>query len=126
MDKSRCWLVRSELNLENIICASKYLVGNHDFTSFRASCCQAKSPVRTVNSINIEKKVCEDEIRIAISARSFLHHMVRNIVGTLIVDFGIKNNESNKMKSIIDSRLRQNAGVTAPACGLYFLGADYE
>ncbi len=125
MDKSRCWWVKTELNLENIICASKYLVGKHDFTSFRASCCQAKSPVRTVNSINIEKIGSYDEIRVVINARSFLHHMVRNIVGTLIMDFGIKNTEPNKMKSIIDSRLRQNAGVTAPACGLYFLGADY-
>ena len=125
MDKSRCWWVKNELNLENIICASKYLVGKHDFTSFRASCCQAKSPFRTVNSINIEKIASYDEIRVVISARSFLHHMVRNIVGTLIMDFGIKNTEPNKMKSIIDSKLRQNAGVTAPACGLYFLGADY-
>lgn len=126
INKYRCWWISKELNLKNIILASKYLVGKHDFTSFRASCCQAKSPIRTINSISIENDRYNDEIMIFVSAKSFLHHMVRNIVGTLIVDFGIKNKEPDKMKYILESKLRSNAGVTAPASGLYFLGADYE
>ena len=96
------------------------LIGNHDFTSFRASECQAKSPIKTLDKIDIITD--GDLIVFEFSARSFLHHMVRNIVGTLI-EIGL--GKPYDIDEIFAARNRSAAGPTAPASGLYFIRADY-
>ena len=114
--------VRQELNIENMQIAANYLLGNHDFSSFRASACQSNSPIRTLDKINIIKY--NDDIEIRVSALSFLHHMVRNIVGSLIM-VGIGKWPPEKIKEILQAKDRRSAGPTAPAEGLYFLRVDY-
>ncbi len=122
IEKNRVWQVRKSLDFGSMKEASVHFMGNHDFTSFRSSHCQAKSPVRTINNIEIRQD--GEEIQLCIRAQSFLHHMVRNIVGTL-VDVGLGKISPLKIKEIIDKKSRIAAGVTAPACGLYFMKAKY-
>ena len=102
--------------------AARHLIGKHDFTSFRAKHCQASSPVRTLSRLEIIK--IGDEICFYISAPSFLHHMVRNIVGTL-VQVGLGKWQSDKVSIALAAKHRSAAGPTAPASGLYFIGVDY-
>jgi tRNA pseudouridine38-40 synthase len=102
--------------------AAVYLLGNHDFTSFRTKACQAKSAIKTLTKLDIITE--NSEIRLYLSAPSFLHHMVRNIVGSLVlVGHGIW--EPKEMQTALIAKDRQAAGPTAPACGLYFIGVDY-
>ena len=120
LDKNRAWWVPRKLNIKKMRDAARALVGKHDFTSFRASQCQAKSPIKTLDSCRIEKK--DDLIIFDFSARSFLHHQVRNMVGTL-VEIGLGT--PYDINEIFAARNRSAAGATAPACGLYFIQADY-
>ena len=120
LDKKRAWWVPRKLNLKKMRDAAQFLVGEHDFTSFRASQCQAKSPIKTLDSCRIERK--DDLVVFDFSARSFLHHQVRNMVGTL-VEIGL--GEDYDINEIFAARDRSAAGATAPACGLYFIQADY-
>lgn len=120
LQKQRVYWVPRKLDIIAMQTAAQSLIGNHDFTSFRASQCQAKSPIKTLDRINITQS--GDEIIFEFSARSFLHHMVRNIVGTLI-EIGLgKPYDIDKILSALD---RSAAGPTAPASGLYFIRADY-
>ena len=114
--------VRYDLNINDMQEAAKHLLGKHDFSSFRASECQARSPIKTLDSIEIIKD--GEEIKIYVSALSFLHHMVRNIVGSLVM-VGRGYWKADKIKEIIESKDRKNAGPTAPAEGLYFLKVEY-
>ncbi len=118
--KNRVYWVPRPLDVDAMQCAANKLLGNHDFTSFRASECQAKSPVKTLDMIKITK--CGDEIIFEFSARSFLHHMVRNIVGTL-VEIGL--GKPLDIDAIMAAKKRSAAGPTAPASGLFFIRADY-
>lgn len=120
--KNRVWEVRKELNIEKMQNAADLLIGEHDFTSFRDSDCQAKSPIKSIDEISIYRK--KDEIIFEISAKSFLHHMVRNIVGTLR-DVGIGKTSIKSFQKILEAKDRTKAGVTAPACGLYFVRVGY-
>ncbi|MBD5388644.1 tRNA pseudouridine(38-40) synthase TruA [bacterium] len=120
LDKNRVWWVPRELNVDAMRAAAARLIGMHDFTSFRASQCQAKSPVKTLDKIDIYRD--GDRVIVDVSARSFLHHMVRNIVGTL-VEIGL--GKPYDIDAILAARARSAAGPTAPAAGLYFMGADY-
>ncbi|MBN2675846.1 MAG: tRNA pseudouridine(38-40) synthase TruA [Alphaproteobacteria bacterium] len=117
LDKNRVWWVPQDINLEAMKMASKFLIGRHDFSAFRASECQAESPVRTLDNIQIEK--VNDEIHFHVSARSFLHHQVRNFVGSLI-EIGQGKYPPEWIKEVLESLDRTKAGVSAPACGLYF------
>jgi len=81
LDKGRVWEIRQPLDVEAMHEAAQVLVGNHDFTSFRATVCQANTPVKTLDLVNVRR--VGEEIHVDVRARSFLHHMVRNIVGTL-------------------------------------------
>lgn len=121
LDKNHVWWVPRKLNIDAMRAAGAKLVGNHDFTSFRASECQAKSPIKTLDVVRITQN--GDEIIFEFSARSFLHHMVRNIVGTL-VENGI--GKPYDIDEIFAAKNRSAAGPTAPASGLYFIGADYS
>ena len=120
LDKNRVWWVPKKLDVEKMRAAAKLLVGQHDFTSFRAAQCQAKSPIKTLDSCRIEQK--GDLIVFEFSARSFLHHQVRNMVGTL-VEIGLGT--PYDINEIFAAKNRSAAGATAPAKGLYFISADY-
>lgn len=121
------WWVRIPLDIDSMMTASKFLIGTHDFSSFRGSGCGAKSTVRTIYSINIKKMVrvpfmfTEFEgnfINVTIEAEAFLRHMVRNIVGTL-VEVGRGKFDPESVKDIILAKNRQFAGPTAPSQGLF-------
>jgi tRNA pseudouridine38-40 synthase len=120
LDKNRVYWVPRKLDVKAMQTAAQKLLGNHDFTSFRASECQAKSPIKTLDRIEIN--VCGDEIVFEFSARSFLHHMVRNIVGTLI-EIGL--GKPYDIDAVLAAKNRSAAGPTAPSDGLYFISADY-
>ena len=120
LNKNRVWWVPRKLDVARMRRQCEKLVGMHDFTSFRASQCQAKSPIKTLDSCRIEQK--GDMIIFEFSARSFLHHQVRNMVGTL-VEIGLGADVD--IDEILQARNRSAAGVTAPASGLYFIRADY-
>jgi tRNA pseudouridine38-40 synthase len=120
LNKNRVYWVPRPLNVNAMKAAAQKLLGNHDFTSFRASECQAKSPVKTLDKIEITQN--GDEIIFEFSARSFLHHMVRNIVGTL-VEIGL--GKPYDIDEILNAKNRSAAGPTAPSDGLYFMRADY-
>lgn len=120
LNKNRVWWVPRALDFDAMRGAASHLVGHHDFTSFRATQCQAKSPIKTLDSCSVTKN--GDEIIFEFSARSFLHHQVRNMVGTL-VEIGL--GKPYDIDEIFAARARSAAGPTAPASGLYFIAADY-
>lgn len=120
LNKNRVWWVPQKLNIDAMRAAAKKLIGKHDFTSFRAAQCQAKSPIKTLDSVTITQN--GDEIIFEFSARSFLHHQVRNMVGTL-VEIGM--GKPLDIDEIFDAKNRSAAGINAPASGLYFVNAEY-
>jgi tRNA pseudouridine38-40 synthase len=122
LERHRAWGIRTDLDVCAMQKAANLLIGNHDFTSFRAKSCQAKSAIKTMNFINITKS--ENVITVAIAAPSFLHHMVRNIVGTLVM-VGKANFMPNQIPLMLAAKDRASAGITAPACGLYFVKVEY-
>lgn len=119
---NRVWQIPYELDIEKMKIAAKYLIGKHDFSSFRDAQCQASSPVKTIDNIKIEQN--NNLISITISAKSFLQHMVRNIVGTLVLVGGNKI-APEEMEKILLAKDRKKSGPNAPACGLYLLKIDY-
>ncbi len=122
LQKNRVWHVPADLDIEKMRKGAQHLIGSHDFSSFRDSECQALAPIRTVNKIDISR--LGEEIIIEVTAKSFLHHMVRNIVGTLMY-VGISKIEPDDIKTILAAKDRRLSGPNAPACGLYFLGVEY-
>lgn len=102
--------------------AAQSLIGEHDFSSFRASGCQARHARRNIHLINISRE--NDFIYIDIVANAFLHHMVRNIVGTLI-QIGMRKRSVESMAEVLALRDRTKAGMTAAAHGLYFVHVGY-
>jgi tRNA pseudouridine38-40 synthase len=123
IDHHRAWLVFAPLDRDAMEMAAKHLVGHHDFSAFRASACQAKSPVRTLDELSLHY-VGDDRIIVQARARSFLHHQVRNMVGTLkLVGTGTLN--AQDIPDILTSKQRKKAGPTAPAGGLYLMKVRY-
>jgi tRNA pseudouridine38-40 synthase len=112
-----------KLNINAMQEAANYLLGEHDFSSFRGIHCQAKTPIKTIEHLTIFKE--KTIITIDIKANAFLHHMVRNIVGTLL-KIGYGDKPVIWMKEVLDAQDRTQAGMTAPAHGLYFIKAFYE
>lgn len=102
--------------------AANELVGEHDFSSYRALACQAKSPVRTVHRLTVQRS--GDFLYLDIEANAFLHHMVRNIAGVLM-SIGRGDREPDWAREVLEHRDRTRGGVTAPACGLYMVGVNY-
>jgi len=123
IDENRVWHVHQYLDLGKMKKASECLLGHHDFSSFRSKECQAHSPMKTLDQLDIIRD--GDYIKFNLSAKSFLHHMVRNIVGTLSM-VGAGKFQPEDMKKILDARDRAAAGVTASADGLYFMKVDYH
>lgn len=122
IELGRAWSCRKLLDLELMNRGASYLLGHHDFTSFRATQCQAISPYRTIDCLYLTR--VNDEVQLHITARSFLHHMVRNIVGTLVL-VGRKQLLPEAIGEILTARDRNKAGVTAPAYGLYLANIEY-
>ena len=109
------WWVSQKLNIVDMKKASKYLLGNHDFSSFRASGCQSLSPIKTLDKIAIIKK--KNIITLTFTARSFLYNQVRIMTGTLKdVGSGLINPEA--LKKILQKKKRSSSGITAPSKGL--------
>ena len=123
LEANRVWHVRQMLDAEKMHHAAQMLLGHHDFSSFRASACQAKSPMRTLDFLSVTRE--GEKILIEATARSFLHHQVRNIVGSL-KNVGDGSWPEQKLAEILAARNRAVAGQTAPAEGLYFMGVDYD
>lgn len=113
---------REHLNAEVMHEAGQFLLGEHDFTSFRAKGCQASSPIRTVTSFSVQRQ--GDFIYIDITANAFLHHMVRNIVGTLL-PIGAGVHCVTSLRDLLAIKSRALAGITAPAAGLYLVNVVY-
>ena len=122
LDAGRVWHHKHKLDPKLMATAAKHLLGRHDFTSFRASQCQAESAVRTLDRLEIEAH--GNEIHIHTEARSFLHHQVRNITGTLAF-VGAGKWHPDNVKTALEAVDRSAAGPTAPAHGLYLVGVDY-
>lgn len=110
------------LDINNIQAACQFLLGEHDFSSFRAAECQAKSPIKTMYSIDIQ--AMGDLIKLDFHANAFLHHMIRNIVGALVY-VGSGRLSVNEFAELIEKRSRLDAPPTFMPDGLYFAGADY-
>lgn len=114
--------VRRSLNVEKMQEAANYLIGEHDFTSYRAVACQARSPIRTINKLDLVRQ--NGLVIMNIRANAYLHHMVRNIAGVLIT-IGNGEEQPEWAKKVLDARDRTKGGVTAPPNGLYLLNVEY-
>jgi len=122
LDKTRVWHVPHRLDADAMRAAAQTLVGRHDFTTFRAAECQANSPIRTLERLDVARQ--GDEIHVCASARSFLHHQVRSMVGTLMLA-GAGRWTAEDVRQALDARDRKRCGPTAPAAGLTLVGVDY-
>ncbi len=120
--ENRVWHVPFPLDVELMRQGAECLLGHHDFSAFRGAGCQALSPVKTLDRLDIVQN--GDEIDFIVEARSFLYHQVRNMVGTLKM-VGDKHLTPDDVKTILEGRRRADAGVTAPACGLYLSKVVY-
>lgn len=120
--RGRVSWIRQPLDEKRMQAASRYLLGEHDFSSFRAVGCQSKSPVRTVYRLQVTRQ--GDDVHIDIEANAFVYHMVRNIAGVLIA-IGQGGRDPDWAGEVLEARDRTQAGVTAPAQGLYFMAAHY-
>lgn len=116
------WWLPTPLDCAAMNAAAEILLGRHDFTSFRATGCQAKSPVKTLDELAVRRQ--GETIAVTARARSFLHHQVRNMVGTLAW-VGAGKWTADGVARALEARDRSAAGPTAPAEGLYLVGVGY-
>jgi tRNA pseudouridine38-40 synthase len=123
LDKFRAWQVIAPLNIESMREATQELLGPQDFSAFRAAECQGKTPFKTITLFDIVEK--EGKIVVTIQARSFLHHQVRIMMGTLKL-IGEGKWTKNDLIRIRDSGQRKCAGPTAPPHGLYLVNVNYD
>ena len=123
LDAGRAWRLAPPIDAGAMHEAAQVLVGRHDFTTFRASTCQADTPVKTLSSIAVLRR--GDDVFIETAARSFLHHQVRSMVGSL-VEVGLGRWSAGDFADAFRAADRRRCGQVAPAEGLYFLGADYD
>ena len=122
LDEGRAWLVNAPLDAAAMHGAAQVLVGKHDFSTFRASLCQAQSPVKTLTRLDVSR--AGEEIFIMAEARSFLHHQVRNMVGTLRL-VGEGKWTTADVRRALEARDRTKGGPTAPPHGLYLTAVRY-
>jgi tRNA pseudouridine38-40 synthase len=123
LDLGRVWHVRRTLDAEAMHAAAQVLVGRHDFSTFRAALCQARSPVKTLDVLDVGRVGAE--IHVVARARSFLHHQVRAMVGSLYL-VGAGKWSAADLQAALAACDRARGGPTAPPEGLYFTGAWYE
>ena len=122
VEKGLSWLVPQKLNTEAMSVAAKNLVGQHDFTTFRADGCQANSPIKTLDHLSVQRD--KEMILVSVRARSFLYHQVRNIVGTLKL-VGAEKWSVEDVVEALAAKDRSRGGPTAPAHGLYLTKVAY-
>lgn len=122
-DRPYCWHVRGPLDAEAMHDAAQVLVGRHDFSAFRASECQAASPVKTLDHLSVERQ--GDWLSVRSHAKSYIHNQVRNMVGSL-VQVGLGKWSADDLRTVLEGRNRQAAGPCAPAEGLFFWRAWYD
>lgn len=123
------WHFKRDLDIDAMTDAAPTLLGHNDFTTFRDSQCQAKSPMKTLDRIDIIASPYDNhggmEIQFHLEALSFLHHQVRNIVGTMML-VGERKWTKNDLEQALKAKDRTKGGPTAPASGLYFVRVDYD
>jgi tRNA pseudouridine38-40 synthase len=122
LEAGKVWHVSPKLDAEAMHAAAQFLVGQHDFTTFRAAECQAQSPVKTLDRLDVSQR--GEEIHIEASARSFLHHQIRSFAGTLKL-VGEGKWQPREVKKALDARDRAACGPVAPPEGLYLVRVDY-
>ncbi len=122
MERGRAWHVPIALDAGAMNEAARLLVGKHDFTTFRASLCQARTPVKTLSELWVER--AGDEVVMHARARSFLHHQVRNMIGTLRL-VGEGKWAAADVARALEARDRSQGGPTAPPEGLYLTAVEY-
>ncbi|MEZ5855587.1 MAG: tRNA pseudouridine(38-40) synthase TruA [Hyphomicrobiaceae bacterium] len=123
LERDRVWWVRHQLDTSAMAEAAAMMLGRHDFTTFRAAGCQAASPVKSLGRLDVVRM--GDEIRIEASARSFLHHQVRSLTGSL-KHVGEGKWTPADMQAALAARDRSRCGVLAPSRGLYLMAVDYR
>lgn len=126
VERGLAWHIRKPLDSAAMREAAQCLIGRHDFTTFRDSACQSKSPVKTLKRLDVTVSPYQggQEIRVEAEAQSFLHHQVRNMVGTLTLT-GHGKWTPRDVKAALEARDRTKGGPTAPAQGLYLMRVDY-
>jgi tRNA pseudouridine38-40 synthase len=122
LDKNRVWWLTHALDAEAMAEAARAFIGRHDFTTFRASQCQAASPVKTLDAFTVART--GEEIRLEVSARSFLHNQVRSMVGSLKL-VGEGKWTASEVEAALKACDRTRCGPVAPAAGLYLARVDY-
>ncbi len=120
--RKRAWWVHQPLDEELMHDAAQVLLGEHDFSAFRAAGCQASRPIREITSISVRRD--DDWVILDVTANAFLQHMVRNITGTLAA-IGCGDEPPERLEQILDSRDRTEGGVAAPPHGLTLVSVDY-
>jgi len=128
LENKRSWHIRHDLDIDAMQKGAQFLIGKHDFTTFRAVACQSNSPIKTIDDIKITENTDYlfpgRQIFIHINARSFMYHQVRNIAGTLKL-VGSGKWQPQDVKKSLEAKNRCQGGPTAPAHGLYFMKVDY-
>lgn len=119
---TRAGWVHTTLDVDAMRAATAHLIGEHDFSAFRSSQCQAKTPVKHLYQIDVRQQ--GDFIHFRFRANAFLHHMVRNLMGTFL-QVGKGSLKPEDVPAILAAKNRSTAGATAPACGLYLVGVEY-
>ncbi len=122
LDDGRVWHVSPKLDVDAMHAAAQFLIGTHDFTTFRAAECQSLSPVKTLDRLDVSARA--DEIHIEASARSFLHHQIRSFAGTLKL-VGEGKWSPPDVKKALEARNRSACGPVSPPDGLYLVRVDY-
>jgi tRNA pseudouridine38-40 synthase len=122
LENDRVWKIARPLDAGRMQEAAQRLVGQHDFTTFRSTECQAKSPIKTLDRLDVARE--GDEIRVTASARSFLHHQVRSMVGSL-AQVGEGRWSAEDLENALAAKTRSACGQVAPAAGLYLVRVDY-
>ena len=122
LERNRAWRVPRQLDVDAMHTAAQRLVGRHDFTTFRAAECQAKSPVKTLDRLDVTRT--GERVEIRASARSFLHHQVRSMVGSLAL-VGKGRWSADDLAAALAARDRATCGPVAPPEGLYLAAVDY-
>ncbi len=122
LERGRVWQVAPPLDLEAMRRGARHLIGHHDFSTFRDSLCQARSPLKTLDALELRR--AGDEIHIEARARSFLHHQVRNMAGTLKL-VGLGRWQPDDVAEALAARDRRAGGPTAPPEGLYLVEVRY-
>lgn len=122
VERSLAWRVPASLDAGAMHAAAQQLVGRHDFTTFRSAHCQADNPVRTLDRLDVVRS--GERLSVSVSARSFLHHQVRSMVGCLAL-VGQGKWSADDLSAALAARDRSALGYNAPPDGLYFVRADY-